>query len=208
MSGPKICTSTSSKPNPTSCPLRNEPITYTLQHQNQPPVPPTVENFDYSTLRSPSEYQIKGLAKAINALLFQREDCRYHLKGNDTVSLFNHLSELKHAPNPTNIPWGDAIQSIVSMQSCMHRIGTRGTLEQHNTKKAVIAMLASLDPATQQPTNRPLLNCMTKHSVEHSRNNRAAYIAKALARRVEFEQTGDAVKLCHDVQHRPRDSLE
>ena len=167
----------------------------------------TVDNYDYSQLRSPSEYQIKGIAKEINAILFQREDCRFHFKFKDIVSLLNHVSELKHAPNPTKIPWGGAIQSIVSMQSCMHRIGTRGTLEQHNTKKAVIAMLADIDPTTQKETNRPVLNCMTTHSIEWSRGNRAAYVNSAIARRVEFERTGDAIKLCHDVVHQPRESM-
>lgn len=173
-----------------------------------PAVPPTVDNFDYSTLRSPSPSHIESIAREINSKVFQREDCRFHYKIRDIVALLNQLSGYKHAPNPTKIPWGDALLSIVSMQSCMKRIGTRGTLEQHNTKKAVIAMLADLDSTTQEPTNRDLLNCMTAHRVKWSRGTRADYVNSAVARRAEFERTGDAVKLCHDVVHQPRNSLE
>ena len=168
---------------------------------------PTVDNFDYSSLRPPSKHLIKTVVHEINVRLFQRQDCRIHFKFDDVVSLLNQLSKCKHAPNPTNILWGDAIASIISMQSCMKRIGTRGTVEQHNTKKSILAMLTVKD-SSGKVTNRSILNAMTAHKVQHSRKNRAVYVNSGVARRDEFEQTGNTVKLCHDVTRQKRDSLE
>ena len=137
--------------------------------------------------------------------MFQRADCSRHFKFDDVIAVLNQLSQKKHAPNPTKILWGDALAGIVSMQSCMKKIGTRGTDQQQNTKKAVIAMLSVTDAATGTLKNRPLLNAIAPHI---DKNERAKFVNKGVARRAAFEATGDAIKLCYDIPPRSADSLE
>lgn len=160
--------------------------------------------FDYSALKSPHKDTIREVAKQLNTKLFERPDCRHHYKIEDIAKLLNKLSECDHAPNPTQLPWGDALLGIISLQQCMHFIGTRGTNEQQNTKKAVLAMLAYKSPTTNKLINRDLLNAMTAHDTKHGR---AAYVNKGLKRRDDFDSNDDAIKLCHDVQRKKREGM-
>ena len=161
------------------------------------------QSFDVTTLRSPSIDTMANIAKDLNRKLFNHPDHRFYATLKDIAIMLNKLSRSKNAPNPSKIPWGDALIGIVSMHSCMKAIGRWGTAEQHNTKKAVLAMLSSKDTATGKVQNRPLLNSMTSHLDDHCR---AEYVNKSLARRAEFDRTGDTVKLCHDVQRQSRNS--
>ena len=166
--------------------------------------PPNVDDFDYTTLRAPSTELCRVVAQEMNLRMFERADCRIHFKFENLVYVLNALSKKKHAPNPTKLPWGDALAAAVSMQSSMKKIGVRGTDEQHNTKRAALAMLTATDPATGKVLNRPLLNAVAPHK---DRWERAKYVNKSVARRAEFEATGDANKFCHDIPQHSADSL-
>ena len=96
--------------------------------------------------------------------LFERADYRLHYKLRNIQLLLNQSSRYKYAPNPSKIPWGDAFLGTISMHSGMQRVGTRRTNKQHNTKKAVLAMLTYKDPPTGQVLNRDLLNAMMAHA--------------------------------------------
>ena len=163
---------------------------------------PAAPTFDFSTLGSPNKSAKEALARELNAKMFERTDQNYHYKLKDIQFVLNQLSRYNYAPNQSKIPWGDALLGIVALCDCMQRIGTRDTDEQHNTKKAVLAMLTFKDPSTGKVLNRKLLNAMMAHEDD---SNKAKYVNKGLKRRDDFERTNDTIKLCHDVKRRQRE---
>ena len=159
--------------------------------------------FDYRTLPSPDPKTILTVAKGLNTKIFERPDCRHHYKIEDIAQLLNKMSKFQYAPNPTKLPWGDALLGMISLQSCMQSIGTRGTDQQQNTKKAVLAMMTYKD-ASGKLINRNLLNAMTAHE---TKSGRYIYVNKGVKRRDDFEASNDTIKLCYDVEERKREGM-
>ena len=154
------------------------------------------QEFDYAALPSPADKRTaERLAKTVNNQMF--ENYRYHYKLEDVADFLNKLSKFKYAPNQSKIPWGEALEAIVSLQKAMQDIGVRGTAESMNIKKAVLAMLTVIDPVTKKAKNRALLNLLAPHA-ETSTSSRAKFVTQSVARRAEFEEKKDASKLYHD----------
>ena len=162
------------------------------------------KQFDFNSLISPSERTARRLADDLNERMFENKDRRYHFKFEDIVITLNKLSKFRYAPNPFNIPWGDALMGILSLLKAMNKIGVNGTAQQQNTKKAVIAMLTAKDPATGKVQNKGLLNVLSPHKKGTGREYN--FVNESIARRAAFDENDDVMKLCYDVKSHSRDS--
>ena len=148
----------------------------------------------------PSDRTIQRQALALRKKLF---DGRIKYRAKEIVYLLNILSNYDAAPNLLNIPWGDAIITIESMKNCMESIGTRGSLEELNAKRVVIAAATAPDTDGGSPQNAKLLRSLLPHRCDKTKK---AFINRCVARRERFDADGNSKAFCHDIVRLPRES--
>ena len=100
----------------------------------------------------------------------------------------NELSKDIDAPNTKGIMWGDAIQSVVSQKKCPDTLGTRGSRQQQDVKRAIMSSL--MIPNTDNNSrniinNKRLIRLMLPHKKEHHANT---FIDKCLKQRMTLRR--------------------
>ena len=171
------------------------------------PVLPPLDFNRLRSLESPKDGTIKALALELKKKMFTNGRYYYHL--DDVKRLLNILSSQdkrgRHnaAPNPQNIPWGDCLLSALAIKDSMTKIGVRGSKEQDNAKKVVVASCTKLDANNNEVQNKKLLRKLLPHKSPTAKDK---YLKKCIERREKFEETGDAEAFCHEVKEEERES--
>lgn len=134
----------------------------------------------------PSTQTIYNLGKTIIRRLFNRKYngnlIRYNTE--DIVTLFNYVSNnSNHIPDDINIPWGDAIMTLSSAQSTLHKLGIRGQAIQQHNKQAILSSLIVKDN-NNDIKNMKLLRNLAPHK---SINGKKEFIRKCKQIRDEFD---------------------
>ena len=121
----------------------------------------------------------------------------------DIVSSQDSRGRYNAAPNPSKILWGQALLSAVAIKDSMDGIGLRGSNEQLNAKKAIVASCAKLDPTNNKLQNEKLLKALLPHK---SCSGKTKFVKSCTERRAKFEATGDAKAFCHEEKTQQREN--
>ena len=87
----------------------------------------------------------------------------------------------------------------------MDGIGLRGSNEQLNAKKAIVASCAKLDPTNNKLQNEKLLKALLHHK---SCSGKTKFVKSCTERGAKFEATGDAKAFCHEEKTQQKEEEE